>query len=108
NPVSPRNRVSDCVPPTWDDVQAVLDEEIQRLPARFREAFVLCVLEGKSGPEAAAELRCKEGTVKSRINRARQALQRQLTPRGINLAVLLAALSVAETAGRAALPTALA
>src|SRR5262249_23199416 len=94
--------------PTWDDVQAVLDEEIQRLPACFREAFVLCVLEGKSGPEAAAELRCKEGTVKSRVNRARRALQRQLARRGINLAVLLAAVSVADSTARAALPAALA
>jgi RNA polymerase sigma factor (sigma-70 family) len=95
------------VPPTWDDVQAVLDEEIQRLPACFREAFVLCVLEGKSGPDAAVELRCKEGTVKSRVNRARHMLQRQLARRGINLAGLLAALSVAESTGRAALSTSL-
>jgi RNA polymerase sigma factor (sigma-70 family) len=94
--------------PSWDDVQAVLDEEIQRLPACFREAFVLCVLEGKSGSEAAAELRCKEGTVKSRVNRARQALQRRLSRRGIKLAALFAALSVAESAARAALPVALA
>jgi RNA polymerase sigma-70 factor (ECF subfamily) len=93
--------------PTWDDVQAVLDEEIQRLPACYREAFVLCLLEGKSGPEAAVELRCKEGTVKSRVNRARHMLQRQLERRGINLAVLLAALSVAETTAKAALPAAL-
>jgi RNA polymerase sigma factor (sigma-70 family) len=94
--------------PTWDDVQAVLDYEIQRLPERFREAFVLCVLEGKSGREAAAELQCKEGTVKSRVNRARQALQRQLARRGINLAVLLAAFSVAEGASRAAVSATLA
>jgi protocatechuate 3,4-dioxygenase beta subunit len=88
-------------------VQAVLDEEIQRLPACFREAFVLCVLEGKSGPEAAAELCCKEGTVKSRVNRARRALKRQLARRDINLALLLAAVSVAESTARAALPAAL-
>src|SRR5262245_33876494 len=94
--------------PTWDDVQAVLDEEIQRLPSYFRQAFVLCVLEGKSGPEAAAELGCKEGTVKSRVNRARQALQRQLARRGIHLAALLAALSLAEKNGRASLPATLA
>src|SRR5262249_4040734 len=94
--------------PPWDDVKAVLDEEIQRLPSRFREAFTLCVLEGRSGTDAAAELGCKEGTVKSRVNRARQRLQRQPARRGIDLAVLLAALSVAEAAGRAAVPATLA
>src|SRR5262249_22064862 len=37
-----------------------------------------------------------EGTVSSRLTRARQRLQRQLTRRGINLGALLAALAVAE------------
>src|SRR5258707_5840568 len=68
--------------PTWDDVQAVLDEEIQRLPAPFRSAFVLCVLEGKTVPAAAAQLGCKEGTVSSRVTRARQRLQKGLARRG--------------------------
>jgi RNA polymerase sigma factor (sigma-70 family) len=94
--------------PSWDEVQAVLDEEIRSLPEPFRAAFTLCVLEGKSGPAAAAELGCKAGTVSSRLTRARKQLQQRLTRRGIKLSALLAALSVAEHAGRAALPPALA
>ena len=94
--------------PTWNDVQAVLDEEIQRLPETYRSAFVLCVLEGKTLAVTAAELRCKEGTVPSRLTRARQRLQLQLVRRGIKLAeALLAAVSVAETGVKAAIPAGL-
>src|SRR6266849_622324 len=104
-----RALADEAVPsPTWDDVQAVLDQEIQRLPEALRAVFVLCVLEGKSGPEAAAELGVKEGTVWSRLTRARQRLQKQLARRGVELSVLLAALSVADGAGRAAVSAALA
>jgi RNA polymerase sigma factor (sigma-70 family) len=90
--------------PAWDDVQAVLDEEVQRLPPCFREAFVRCVLEGQGGAEVAAALGCQAGTVKSRVSRARRLLQQRLARRGIELSALLAALSVAESAGRAAVP----
>jgi RNA polymerase sigma factor (sigma-70 family) len=94
--------------PSWDDVQAILDEAIQKLPPAFRQAFILSVLEGKSASEVAAELGCKEGTVRSRVSRARRLLQQWLTRRGIKLTVVLAALSLTESAGRAALPRALA
>ncbi|HEV3079715.1 MAG TPA: sigma-70 family RNA polymerase sigma factor [Gemmataceae bacterium] len=89
------------VGPTWNEVQAALDEELRKLSEPFRQAFVLCVLEGKSGTEAAALLGCKPGTVSSRVTRARQQLQRQLTRRGINLGTLLAALAVAEATSKA-------
>jgi RNA polymerase sigma factor (sigma-70 family) len=94
--------------PTWEEVQAVLDEEIERLSETLRPAFVLCILQGKSGAEAAAELGVTHGTLKSRLNRARQRLQDRLARRGIKLSVLLAALSVAEHAVQAGISSILA
>ncbi len=66
-----------------DELRCVLDAEIDRLPERYRLPVVLCHLEGLTRAEAAQRLRWSEGTVRSRLAKARQILQSRLTRRGV-------------------------
>ena len=77
--------------PSWAELLRVLDEEVERLPARHRAAFVLCCLEGKTGEEAGRLLGCPPGTVSSRLTRAHERLRDRLTRRGFAPAALLVA-----------------
>jgi cobalt-zinc-cadmium efflux system membrane fusion protein len=55
-----------------------IDEEISRLPARYRSAVVLCYLEGRTQEEAGRQLGCAASTVAWRLAQARQRLQARL------------------------------
>jgi RNA polymerase sigma-70 factor (ECF subfamily) len=66
-----------------DDVLSLLDQELGRLPDKYRTAIVLCDLEGKSYKEAARQLSCPEGTLAARLTRGRAMLAKRLARHGL-------------------------
>jgi RNA polymerase sigma factor (sigma-70 family) len=72
------------------DALRALDEEIAALPEHLRAAVVLCELEGVARKHAAARLGIPEGTLSSRLGKARQVLAERLRKRGVVLPAGLA------------------
>jgi RNA polymerase sigma factor (sigma-70 family) len=89
----------------WEALHRILDQELERLPVKYRSAIVLCDLEGRSRKEAARQLGLAEGTLSSRLATGRQMLVRRLARHGLTLpaAGLVAALG-AQTARAAVSP----
>ncbi len=94
--------------PALRELGVVLDEEIARLPERFRSAVVLCDMGGLSYDEAARHLGCAVGTLKSRLSRAREKLRSRLTRRGLAPSAVAAGLAFHEQVASAAVPLSLA
>ena len=66
-----------------NELRAILDDELACLPARYRGPIVLCELEGLTRQEAAQRLGVPEGTLSSRLARAKARLRDRLTRRGL-------------------------
>jgi RNA polymerase sigma factor (sigma-70 family) len=91
----------------WEDVRPILDEEIRRLPEKYRLPVVLCYLEGRTNDEAARILNCPRGTIATRLARARQRLRGRLARRGLALSAGALAALLSENPLSAALSPAL-
>ena len=74
---------------TRREMIAAVDEELQSLPKRYREAIVLFHLEGLARQEVANQLGLSEQTVKARLSRGRSLLRSRLARRGVALPLLL-------------------
>lgn len=70
-----------------DDLSRLFDEELAKLPEEMRRAVVLCELQGLSRQAAAKQLRISEGTLSSRLGRARKKLAAAFTERGVKLVI---------------------
>jgi RNA polymerase sigma factor (sigma-70 family) len=92
----------------WRDLRPLLDEELSRLPDRYRAVIVLCDLEAKTRKEAARQLGVPEGTVAGRLARARAMLAKRLARRGLALSGGLLAVVLAQNAASAGVPAAVA
>jgi RNA polymerase sigma factor (sigma-70 family) len=79
------------------DLAQVLEEELARLPDKYRSPVVLCHLKGMTHEEAAERLKCPVGTVRSRLSRARERLRVRLVRRGMATAPALRAVSLASS-----------
>ena len=65
------------------EIWPLIDSELQRLPAKYRDPVVLCYLEGKTYDQAASQLGCPVGTLSTRLTTARELLRERLTRRGV-------------------------
>lgn len=97
----------DAAEDAWADLLPVLDQELTRLPDKYRAVIVLCDLEGKTRSQAARHFGCAEGTAASRLARGRAMLAKRLARHGLSFAGAALAMAFSRQAASAAVPAAL-
>lgn len=80
------------------DLKEIIDSEVARLPAPYREAVALCELQEKTLDEAAKELGWPVGTVAGRLSRARAMLKTRLARHGFTAIAVTTFLQTAVSA----------
>jgi RNA polymerase sigma factor (sigma-70 family) len=86
----------------WEELRAVLDSELTKLPDRWRLPLVLCYLEGQTQDEAATQLGWSTRTLRRRLEEGRTALARRLRRRGVLWPAALGVVLLSDCAAPAA------
>jgi RNA polymerase sigma factor (sigma-70 family) len=87
-----------------DDVRTVVDEELARMPEKYRLPLLLCGLEGMTHAEAGQHLGWPTGTVAGRLSRGRALLRTRLFRRGVTAPAALTTVFAPDAASAAVLP----
>jgi RNA polymerase sigma factor (sigma-70 family) len=95
----PQTKASEAI----DDWE-ILDQELSRLPEKYRIAIIMCDLEGKTLKQAARQLNWPEGTLGPRLTRGRAMLAKRLAKRGLVFSVQALAIALAQNLASASLP----
>ena len=92
---------------SWPDLEALLDQELAKLPDKYRILIVLCDLEGKKGKDVARRLKIPEGTLASRLRTGRVLLAKRLARHGVAISGGALATVLTQNAVSASVPTVL-
>src|SRR5262245_8846812 len=85
----------------WRELRPIIDEELNRLPAKYRVPLVLCYLQGKTNEAAARELGWAPGSMSYRLAIAKDKLRTRLLQRGVALSAAGLVTLLAENASAA-------
>jgi RNA polymerase sigma factor (sigma-70 family) len=94
--------------PGLRELRAILDDQLQRLPERYRGPILLCCCEGKSREEGALQLGLSTAAFQKRLERGRKLLAHRLAARGLAPSAALALALGSDSAVTAALSSELA
>jgi hypothetical protein len=101
HPFAPASEAKESEADEW---QLLLDQELNRLPDKYRVPIVLCDLEGKTHREAARQLGWPEGTLSTRLVRGRRRLARRLARLGLTVSAGAMALALSAQSASASVP----
>jgi RNA polymerase sigma factor (sigma-70 family) len=93
--------------PDWDQVRPILDEALNEIAERDRDAIALRFFDGRPFGEIGAQLRLTENAARMRVERALDKLHSALSRRGITSTTAALGLALGQQAG-ATLPAGLA
>jgi RNA polymerase sigma factor (sigma-70 family) len=103
--VMPETDAEAVQPDRCHELRYLLDQELSSLPDKHRAVIVLCDLEEKTRSEAARQLGVPEGTVASRLARARTILGKRLARQGVVMSSAALAGALSQNVTSASVPT---